>query len=126
MRLIWIALLIALLPLRGWVGDAMALGMASGQHAPQAAAAMGHGNGPCPHADASDAATTHMAPQDAAHPADPQGSHDHRLCDVCNAPALQMALSTLPVSDVVATPLAVHRVRYASLAPRRHLKPPIA
>ena len=127
MRALWIALLIALLPLRGWVGDAMALGMIQGTGGPQVhAASTGE---PCPHGG--QAAPTQQAHGmqtglhgDGAH--EGAGAHDHLACDLCNGPALQAASAGIPGEQLAPGPQVLRAERFASLAPRHHHKPPIA
>ncbi len=134
MRALWIALLIALLPLRGWVGDAMAVSMAA---APLAAAtgqaAMGDD---CPHltpvpATTADAHGQH-ATHDTAHTEASDGAHGaghtqaHLMCDVCNGPALGSRVA-LPEPAAAEHGLQFARTeRFASLAPRHLHKPPIS
>lgn len=120
MRVFLIALVIALLPVRGWVGDAMAVSMAASGLATASAA-----EAPCPHAgighhaedtgDAALAAGAHGASQ-----------HGHLLCDVCNGPALTPAALVAPPSDLNHGLLIERAERFASLAPRHTHKPPIA
>lgn len=119
MRVWFVVLLMVLLPLRGWAGDAMAVSMAT-DRAPAAALVA--------------AADCHGA---ADHTHDQHGSQDshqgheghgtaHLLCDVCNGPALTPA-AMLAVGD--ARPHSLHipsRVAFASEAPRRGVRPPIA
>jgi hypothetical protein len=117
MRHLLLALMIALLPLRGWIGDAMAMAMlAAPAHTMNQAAATDAA--PCPdHALTSDGAGT----QDGS-----TTDHAHKSCDVCNGPA--MALSALAVPNV--TPvhgmLAPPAERFASSEPQRGIKPPIS
>lgn len=124
MRHLVLALLIALLPLRSWMGDAMAVSMlATPAHASMASAMPGHDH-------------TAMADSDAAHGSDHdnQGDHGgsgtsehaHQGCEVCNGPA--MALTT----PAAAAPPAVHGTpapmaeRFASAPAHRGVKPPIS
>ncbi len=127
MRALWIALLIALLPMRGWVGDAMALSMvhaADGHPVQQSSAA-----NPCPHAGEA----VPPAPAEAAH-ADMHGDaahddgagHQHLACDLCNGPALQAGTTDSPRGQLAPGPQVLRVERFASLAPRQHHKPPIA
>lgn len=132
MRVLWIALLIALLPLRGWVGDAMAVSMAAAPLAAAAGqAAMG---GDCPHmamssgmhADAStdhagaDTADTHDGHHDSGH------TQAHLVCDVCNGPALGSPVALPGPAAATHGPHIPRAERFASLAPRHPHKPPIS
>jgi hypothetical protein len=127
MRALWIALLIALLPLRGWVGDAMAVAMipAPAQHSAPTAQA---GDTDCPHAapavqpvaaavDATASHTDHTAHGDAS---------AHLLCDVCNGPVLGTAAAPAAAVADGHGPHIERKQAFASLAPRHVVKPPIA
>jgi len=133
MRTAWIVLLLALLPLRGWVGDAMALSMlgAGGHAAPAALIADAHraavdhtghaghpGHGPM----------TAMAPMadHNGHGNDDAGANAHLLCEVCNGPVLNLSAPALAFTPVEHVRLAERALHFASLAPRQHTKPPIA
>jgi hypothetical protein len=137
MRAIWIALLIALLPLRGWAGDAMAVAMIPMPASSTTSAAQA-GDPDCPHADGA----THLAiavldgaPDTAANHGDHIANADHAdhadnsahlLCDVCNGPVLSTAA---PPGVAAAAGHGLHIERkqaFASLAPRHVVKPPIA
>lgn len=133
MRALWIALLIALLPLRGWVGDAMALSMlaAPGGHPVQQAGAAG----PCPHAEpaAAHAGAAHVESANADHrhvqgdaAPDNNAGHQHLACDLCNGPALQASATDSPRGQASPGPQVLRAERFASLAPRQQHKPPIA
>lgn len=130
MRAVWIALLIALLPLRGWVGDAMALSMLQGMDGQPAQLSSAE---PCPHAGQASPAMQAEAQDGAAHlgmhgeGAPEAGSgHDHLVCDLCNGPALQAGMAGAPREELAPGPHVVRAERFASLAPRHHHKPPIA
>jgi hypothetical protein len=129
MRHILLALLIALLPLRGWVGDAMAMSLvthpaAHAVHtlAPSEAVAdhCAEHTGHTAHADhTADAASS-------PHASDVHPTHQHKACDVCNGPA--MALSGV---EAVAPPLphgvqATAAERFASTVLPQGIKPPIS
>jgi hypothetical protein len=131
MRALWIALLIALLPLRGWMGDAMAVSMAA---APIAVAVGQSAMGDDCHHQASmaeahgSAHAVHAGGHEAPHDGDLQGSgHEaHLMCDVCNGPALGSRVA-LPAPGAATHGLLIARSeRFASLAPRHLIKPPIA
>ncbi len=132
MRVFLIALVIALLPLRGWVGDAMAVSMAASAM-PTASAA----ETPCPHAatggqphhvaDAPVAAPAHdHAGSDTAAPAHDASHHGHLVCDVCNGPALHTPVAVVPAGHFSHGVHIERAERFASLAPRHAHKPPIA
>jgi hypothetical protein len=130
MRHLLLALLIALLPLRAWVGDAMAVSMlaqpaantAEQVHcqdhlgsAPQAMAAQ-PSHGAHVMSAQSESTADHQHPQD----------HPHSVCDVCNGPALVLSLllaSHVPQAHTVLTPPAE---RFASVALQQGIKPPIS
>lgn len=118
-----LALMIALLPLRGWVGDAMALSLLMPTSTTQATAAP-----PC-HGHEEVAPSLTMADASALaseQAAAPDGPHSHSACSVCHAPALTpLALSA--ASPQAAPPgAAPTSVRFSSTEPRRDAKPPIA
>ena len=120
MRHFLIALMIALLPLRGWVGDAMAISMAGlpdGQPAMvvKAVADAGHDH----HAgmDHGDHADDDMATADA---------HSHSACDVCNGPAMALPTPAVPALAMAHGVLAPPAERFASTEPHRGIKPPIS
>jgi len=127
MRVFVLALMIVLLPLRGWMGDSMAMGSADHAMASASGAAETH----CPdHA--------HTAPtNDHALPAMDHGGghqeatsdtdgHAHDLCEVCNGPAMAGQVATQASGD--ARPgLSVARVEpFLSHLPLGEHKPPIA
>jgi hypothetical protein len=128
MRPLLLALLIALLPLRAWVGDAMAVTMLvqpaanTAEHcqdhlgaAPQAMAAQ-PSHGAHGMSAQSEGTADHEHPQD----------HPHSVCDVCNGPAMVLSLhlaSHVPQAHTVLTPPAE---RFASVALQQGIKPPIS
>lgn len=126
MRVLLIALLIALLPVRGWVGGAMAISFAPASHEVHAVADLdahdmhdnAHAHMPMNHGAMDDTA------QDTA---DSAGSHHaHSACEVCNGPV--MAAPEAPALAMhVRTALRADRVeRFTSSQPHAGLKPPIA
>lgn len=151
MRHFLLALLIALLPIRGWVGNAMAVGMVS--HGPAAPA--GHlatsvppaapvaldclEHSPAAHAaiEAMTQAVEHAAAANAAHAeaGAPHGEHAdlpdtshqaHAACELCNGPAMALGWSATPLPPA-AHGLAVARtVHFASTVPPLGIKPPIS
>lgn len=117
MRHVFLALLIALLPLRGWVGDAMALAPLSAHLTGQALAA--------PSPAAPDAASDcHGHTNETADMGESSGACSH--CDVCHGPGLAAApgpaLPPLARHTLQATPDA----HCASTVPQPTLKPPIS
>ncbi|MDP2742974.1 MAG: DUF2946 family protein [Hydrogenophaga sp.] len=127
MRRLLLVFMIALLPLRALVGDAMAVAMTTvpAAHGTQAA---GMGSPPCP-----DHAASVLPAQDAAHGGGhhaESGVHDadhqHATCDLCNGPAMTHAL---PSQMPLAAEHSLHVVpveRFASSVPHRGIKPPIS
>jgi len=120
MRVFFIALLIALLPVRGWVGDAMAISMAGLPDGPPAAMMTGAADaGHDVHAgmDHGDHAEHGMAGTD---------GHSHNACDVCNGPVLTVS-DTSPALARAVHALRADRVEaFASSLPRAGHKPPIS
>jgi hypothetical protein len=143
MRLLLIALLMALLPVRGWIGEVMATEMASRHHAQLAAAPekiaefahperaggdFDHESAPSHHTGAADAGAG--AGADCLGHGDPDAASPHAGCDNC---AACQACHTLALA-AAARPLSLPRafapphsplIRFASadLAPSH--KPPI-
>lgn len=123
-------LMIALLPLRGWASDAMALSMWATPASPHQTAA------PCHGAPAESVSLQTVASGGHAHGAQAMahsgGDADGTVhngctaCDICNVSAIS------PVTHLhrAATPLHTHRVSagedFASAVPQRGSKPPIA
>lgn len=141
MRTLLLALMIALLPIRGWLGDAMAVEMvrhsmpatSSVSVTVAAAAAEAHCHEATQASDGMDMAL-HMGM------ADPAGSHDdgshngtdHQGCGTCTACQVchTVALGGMPLIDIVHSapqaPPAAHAARFASAEPAPGLKPPIS
>ncbi len=126
MRHWFLVLMIALLPLRGWVGDAMAVDMlaqpahatmAMGDHGADHAGDHGAGHG---EAHAQCACDEHAAATDMG------ADHQHTACDVCNVPALAMSVPGLQMPPAASTQLAVPAERFASSEPQQGIKPPIS
>jgi hypothetical protein len=147
MRTLLLALMIALLPIRGWLGDAMAVEMAL--HAMPAAAAAAtvsmasaateaHCQDAMEAMDADDGMGMQMAMS--GHPTqDPQdhathdgGGADHQGCGTCTACQVchTVALGGMPLVDTMRlapqAPPAAHTERFASAEPAQGLKPPIS
>jgi hypothetical protein len=123
-------LMIALLPLRSWAGDAMALSMWATPDAPQATA-------PC-HTAAAPMASVPM--EGDSHHASAAGAMAHEAtdsghspqhatcnaCDVCNGPAMTLAAHSASPTAPVHDHVAPASERFASALPQRGSKPPIA
>ena len=133
MRVFVLALMIALLPLRGWVGDVMAMepmapSQAAHPHAAESAPAMthchedqaehAHHHG---HAAATDAAQAASA--DDVHAAGDCGSCS--LCQICHSVALTAVLPQLPAAVLPTAAPASSQPLYASAERALGDKPPI-
>lgn len=124
-----LALMFTLLPLRAWVGDAMAVSMWGAVASPYAAA-----QAPCPdHAGTSGPAS---AQQPAEHGAQPHTAdsahtaqhspHPHSVCDVCNGPVLAEVTQHSAAAAQVHARLTPPATRFASVALPQGTKPPIS
>lgn len=130
MRHLLLALIIALLPLRAWVGDAMAVSM-MGHTATSMVAAGAQPD--CPdHAGEVPLALSlsvghdlHGSTAEAQQPDHPQ-DHQHSACDVCNGPALVVGLLLSATVSQHHTLLALPAERFASVALQQGIKPPIS
>jgi len=142
MRHLLLALLIALLPLRGWVGDAMATQMAAGQLQHRAMQA----EAPAAHSHEEDMAVAHVGHHEEAVAQAPQAMHDcadkatdkdssHSAdghcetcaaCQACHTVALSpAAIDSMPVFSAPSLPrLAADSFASADAALRQ--KPPIS
>lgn len=116
MRHWFLVLMIALLPLRGWVGDAMAVDMLA-QPAHASMAMDGHSE--------DHHAVTHENCACEEHGA-ASADHAHSTCDVCNLPALAMVTWALQPPPTIHGPLARPAERFASSEAQRGVKPPIS
>jgi hypothetical protein len=112
MRHLMLALLIALLPLRGWMGDAMALGT---QHATvvQVTSAM-HADCAGHHAGSVEATSSHST------------NHTCHACDVCHSPAFAPMNGLTWTSPRGPVPQPERSERFASAVPQPGIKPPIS
>ena len=138
MRTLLLALMIALLPIRGWLGDAMAVEMvrhslpASSLVAQEASPGSVAADAHCHEAmEASDGGMDTMAHHDEGssssdHGTDHQGCGTCTVCQVCHT----VALGGTPLIDIVhgapQAPPAAHAARFASAEPVLGLKPPIS
>jgi hypothetical protein len=140
MRLLLLALMIALLPLRGWVGDVMAMEMAAGPSfaikniATSAYSTgtrglfsinSGNSNTECPgHADAA-MDTNGNTPE----PQNPAAQGDCASCGVCQI-CHTVAVTSDPSPDVNTSPHPMLQpeagLQFASAIPALRLKPPIS
>jgi len=137
MRHFLLALMIALLPLRAWAGDAMAISMLGHPAATAAVAGFAAEHAHCPdHAaqlplgSASGHAVDHSAhgsgehAAQASHPG--QDHHQHSACDVCNGPALGAGQPSAAMASQVHAVLTPPAERFVSFAPQQGIKPPIS
>ncbi|MDO8903511.1 hypothetical protein [Hydrogenophaga sp.] len=131
MRRLLLVFMIALLPLRGLVGDAMAVAMTTMPTHEHVQAATQGMPGPDHLATAAPAheGTHGTSPHHAAHgdhsPADTP-EHQHAVCDLCNGPAMTRAVPPelqLPLEHRLLVPPVEH---FASSEPHRGIKPPIS
>lgn len=112
MRHLLLALLVALLPLRAWVGDAMAITMVAPSTGHESMVMTGVDAAPCPdHAMGA-----------AADSAD----HQHRTCDVCNGPAMALAAPLAMLASATHAVLTTPTERFVSSVPPPGTKPPIS
>ena len=122
MRHWFLFLMIALLPLRGWVGDAMAVDMLS--QPAHASMAMGTHSGD--HGADHGESHAQCACDEHASAAQDSADHQHSACDVCNVPALAMRLAELQTPPPGHAQLAAVVERFASSEAQRGIKPPIS
>jgi hypothetical protein len=125
MRTLFLALMIALLPLRGWVGDVMAVELAqqsmAGAH--QAMSAMAD----CHEGHAGHAPMAQAAPQ-----AQPDGEHTTAdcstctVCQICHSVALASVLPQLPGTTLPMAAPRASQPQYASAERVQGDKPPIS
>ena len=122
MRAFLIALMIALLPLRGWVGEAMAFSMLTPPATNRDSAHID-----CPgHADT--ASTTQAGDQtdDPMATQDGTMAHSHSACDICNGPLMVPPLANVGTTRPPQPWFTATAERFASCPPGRDIKPPIA
>lgn len=135
MRTLLLALMIALLPIRGWLGDAMAVEMV--RHSLPAAeavvtAAAGIAESHCHEAmEAENTGHDMAAMHDSGSDSQSHGT-DHANCGTCVACQVchTVALGGMPLVDTPhaapQAPPAAHAARFASAEPVLGLKPPIS
>lgn len=123
MRHLLLALLIALLPIRGWMGDAMAVAMLAApahtmhQTASDTDHAMDTGH---------DMGNDHAMTDDHADVQDSGSEHTHKSCEVCNGPAMALSIPAVPTLSPQHGVLVPPAERFASSEPHRGIKPPIS
>lgn len=128
MRLLVLALMIALLPLRSWAGDLMAMDMAAqslaAAQAPAAPAAPPHWH-PA-HADGQD--LHHAVAPDPDHADGHVGADCGSCagCDICHSVALTTVLPQALAPALPALAPQSRQPRYASAEPAPGFKPPIS
>ena len=125
MRYLAIILMLVLLPLRGWVGEAMAMDMLA-QHAVAIQKVAAHAN----HTSA-DAAFDDESPvecHEAADSADPSASAcgTCQLCQMCHSVAAPMSLTAIPTPWLVHAQPTTGHTRFVSAPAAFALKPPIS
>lgn len=137
MRRIFVIVLVLLLPLRAWVGDAMAMQMAlpGGTAHAAAAAQPQHGAVPHHHADTADDhrhdTPTAMAADCAEHTGvDTSGNDTHcqtcTMCQTCHTVAITAAPMDLPAAHGVRSLPPRATESFVSAEHARGLKPPIS
>jgi len=136
MRVLLLALMIALLPLRGWVGDVMAMEMASGhsyamQNIATPAYSAGAGasfsiNSGRSHSECHDAVAAPDASLNTSELADHGDCSDCLDCQICHTTAVPSAMGR--DVHVTRSPLLQPRggIQFASATPAPRLKPPIS
>ncbi|QHE85334.1 hypothetical protein [Hydrogenophaga sp. BPS33] len=126
MRHLILALMIALLPIRSWMGDAMAVAMLA---APTHGMVQAVADAPSPHAEHTQheamVGSQHTGMHDSATQSS-GGEHTHKSCEVCNGPAMPFALGALPGPMPTPGLLAPPAERFASAEPQQGTKPPIS
>lgn len=138
MRVLLIAFMIALLPVRAWLGDAMAVSMVawSDQAVVNAAAQLSNNTAstavpPC-HGSGDAHGPAAFSGQLGAHHADEHLAEPgeaplcHTLCDVCNGPAMAHVAPSASILEALPHWTAPSPERFASHHVRRDVRPPIA
>ena len=134
MRVLLLALMIALLPVRGWIGDAMATGMATGmaagqlQHQPEAAKSIASHAHEAVEPAAAQAVTDDCASHAAGGTSHTADAHcgSCSVCQACQTVALStMAPDLTPVVHRFTRPRAV-APQFASAEAALGQKPPIS
>jgi len=147
-RTLFLAFMIILLPLRGWIGDAMATQMATHatmqtplpaviqqQHAPESIAARAHRSGADAHFDAPFISETTSIKIDCADHMKSDGSKpvatspcgSCAMCQACNTVAMGITQPGFTIASLSPeVPAAVTALRFASADRALGLKPPIS
>jgi hypothetical protein len=144
MRAIFLVFMIALLPLRGWLGDAMAMQMVPGHasatekiatHASTARAGatfhVNFENSSLPCHDAG-AGVDHLSDDTARTPIDSSGPLTQgdcaqcSTCQVCHSVALSPVINPLPLLALPAQAVHSEQTLFVSVPRALHLKPPIS
>ena len=120
MRRWLLVLLIALLPLRGWMGDAMAAQMAVQPHAAANQAVHAAPSDCAGHHDQSEAAAPSLPDES------PQADANCAACQACSTMALAFSHAPVPEPVFGAAPPAQPLVAFASAEPAPADKPPIS
>ena len=148
MRRLFLITMIALLPLRGWVGDAMAMEMAIDMPVQMAMAVQktsplntiisvadqAHPTRATGHFGSENAAATHaecpghsaMASGDATDNAASGHCNTCGACQICHTVALAGTVLFNPPQAISVLPLPLGSTRFASALPALSLKPPIS
>ncbi|HAX22326.1 MAG TPA: hypothetical protein DCY64_18845 [Hydrogenophaga sp.] len=127
MRHFLVALMIALLPVRGWVGEAMAFSMQANPASPAAhAGCADHTPLPASLTAQPTPPLFEMASQAADAGTDDDGTHQHGACDICNGPAMAASASALLVLTAMHPQHASRVERFASSELLQGVKPPIS
>lgn len=119
-------LMIVLIPLRGWNGDAMAL---AADDAPVGSTAPCHGVAELAQAMSSGHHSETTVVSNMAHGDVEKGVAQHSnctVCDLCNGPALAQPTHSARSTRPVCIHTAPASERFASAVPQRGTKPPIA
>lgn len=135
MHRLFLFILIALLPLRGWVGDVMAMEMASQQlNTILSVATHAQPTGATGQFGSQNAAATHS--ECPGHPAMASGDASDNtasghcntcgVCQICHTVALAGTAAFNPPQAVFVLPLPLGSTRFASALPAPSLKPPIS
>jgi hypothetical protein len=130
MRHLLLALMIVLLPLRGWVGDAMAADMAAASTSPQqvvAVAAPAEMSGAPTDSAAHDDCPGHAsASPEAPAPVSHADCSTCPSCQACHAVGMVAGVPALPALPLPMAPPVTRHAVFTSAVPAPGLKPPIS
>jgi hypothetical protein len=130
MRIFWLTLMVVLLPLRGWTGDAMATGMA-GEQAQITFHAAAHAKDTHEEDHAHHGQAIQTSPECAGHGSE-AGTQADGVCESCSACHACHALALLVPANLLAplpagsTPASTGADRFASADAAPGQKPPIS